>query len=703
MMEKNQSFIRTLKMKRLITIYILLFCLGTNFGLAQSYSPVWATSPSGTLKDDVAGTTTDLNGNVLVIGHFASQTITFGSTTLTNVGNIANGYTDAYLVKYDSSGNVLWAIRGGGLYNDDCSGISTDGSGKVIITGTTNSAYFSFGSVTVQNTQSYQVFVVKLDASGSVIWVKLGGGTQNDYASSITTDGIGNVFVSGSFSSSTITFGTATLNKTPASIGSDFFVVKYDSSGNAQWVRGGGGSQPDVCRGISADPSGNVFISGFFQSSSILIGTTSLSNSSSTFGFSDIFVAKYDSSGNLMWAHDFGGNDNEEIYGISADAYGNAYIAGTMGNFDITFGNFNLTNGGSAFTYIVKFDASGNVLWAKNEDVYSFLYDISTDIFGNVYLTGNFSDNVITIGSVSLVNAGDKDFYIAKYDSGGTTLWAQRYGGIFSDNSIEVAIDNNQNIYTVGHFYGPTITLGSNVLNNSGAQDIFILKNAPCLHSSSNLVIASCDNFTSPSGNYTYTSSGIYYDTIPNFSGCDSVLTINLTINPSPVVTITSQGSTTFCRGDSVLLSATTGLLNYQWYSYGNIITGATSESMVVKNRGRFKCVAQNAQQCAANSNIIAVHVPCIPLGPNHQKIENINGPDLTELIISPNPGNGVFEIFSPPGILKIFNSTGKLVYSKELLEIENNFDISGFADGIYFVQLKADHLTLYRKLILSH
>ena len=131
------------------------------------------------------------------------------------------------------------------------------------------------------------IFVVKYDANGNVLWAKSAGGTSHDIAYGISTDAGGNVLLTGDFYSPSISFGTTTL--TSASPGaSDVFVVKYDANGNVLWAKSAGGIFTDIGYDISTDASGNVLVTGYFNSPSISFGTTTLTNA----GGADVFVVK---------------------------------------------------------------------------------------------------------------------------------------------------------------------------------------------------------------------------------------------------------------------------------------------------------------------------------------------------------------------------------------------------------------------------
>lgn len=132
---------------------------------------LWAKSAGGTSIEGAQGISTDETGNVLITGYFASTSITFGTTTLTNAMGI-----DIFVVKYDALGNVLWAKSAGGISSDFGVSIANDVSGNIFVTGFFNSPSINFGTTTLINKGESDVFVVKYDEKGNVMWVKSSGG-----------------------------------------------------------------------------------------------------------------------------------------------------------------------------------------------------------------------------------------------------------------------------------------------------------------------------------------------------------------------------------------------------------------------------------------------------------------------------------------------------------------------------------------------
>ena len=364
---------------------------------------LWAKKQTGggTGSDEARGVAADASGNVIVTGTFNGLNIVFGTTTLTNAGG--GNSSDIFVVKYDPNGNVLWAKKqtAGGTAIDVAKGVVADPNGNVIVTGNFNSLSITFGTSTLTNAGANDIFTVKYDPNGNVLWAKQpgpGGSVNNDVPYRIAADASGNVIITGNFQSPTITFGTTTLTNPIGTSATEIFVVKYDPNGNVLWAKqqDANGSANELSAGVTADPSGNIIVSGWFDSPTVTFGTTTLTNSQSPNSI-DVFIVKYDCNGNVLWARqqDAGGTSNDNAVNVTADAGGNVIVTGYFEGANITFGTTTLTNAGARDFFIVKYDPYGNVLWAKQQDAGGTGNDVgqsvAADASGNVIVAGNYT------------------------------------------------------------------------------------------------------------------------------------------------------------------------------------------------------------------------------------------------------------------------------------------------------------------------
>jgi len=456
-----------LKKSILLFAIISLFCFINNT-YTQTSDWLWAKNAGGIDTDLSVSVAVDASGNVYVAGFFQSPVITFGSYTLMN-----EGLGDMFLAKYDAGGNVLWAKSVGGIDNDYAHSVAVDASGNAYVTGNFYSSNITFGSYTLTNAASCDMFLAKYDANGDVLWAKSAGGTDCDYAHSVVTDVSGNAYVTGSFESPTITFDSYTLTNAGSS---DMFLAKYDADGNILWAKRVGGTGSDYMLSIAVDASENAYVTGYFYSPAITFGSHTLTNT----GYFDIFLAKYDAGGNVLWAKSAEGTGFDYAYSVAVDASGNAYVTGHFNGTTITFGSYTLTNEGFFDIFLAKYDAGGNVLWAKSGEGlnYDYAYFVALDASGNAYVTGTFESPVLTFDSFPLTNVGNVDIFLAKYDSGGNVRWAKSVGGAGDDYAYSIAVDASGNVEVTGFFDSPNIIFGSTTLTNTvtNGSDTFLAK-----------------------------------------------------------------------------------------------------------------------------------------------------------------------------------------------------------------------------------
>lgn len=272
-----------------------------------------------------------------------------------------------------------------------------------------------------------------------------------------------------------------------------FTLQNFAQSPDWTWAKRDGGSKLEVGRTITVDANGNIYTAGTFNGATSIFGSDTLVRTLkySNLG-SSIFIAKYDSLGNNMWAKGFGSTRNDTYISNSVnDAAGNIYLTGSFSD-SIVFDSILLTAPHTTFgslyvspyrSFSIKLDANGNVLWAKTiESGYYFNSNITTasvlDKNNNLFLLGYFTDS-LNFASVSLFNGG---LFIAKYDDNGNELWIKSWPteGLM-ENLCRMDIDSMGNFYVGGGFRDSLFTLDSHTLVNSssGNTDIFVMKTDP--------------------------------------------------------------------------------------------------------------------------------------------------------------------------------------------------------------------------------
>jgi hypothetical protein len=392
---------------------------------------------------------------------------------------------------------MVWAEQLGGTNSDFANGLKVDASGNVYSTGYfTGTSDFDPGAGVANLTSfggSQDIFVSKLNSSGGYVWVKQIGGTGGDYASSIALDAAGNVYITGSFSS-TCDFDPSASVYTVTSQGlQDLFILKLDPAGNFQWVKTMGTSISENANSIAIDGSGNILLTGTFGAGTTDLDPSAAVASFTSLGQNDVFVGKYDSNGNYLWGGSWGSSTNSDGGEcVALDASGNVYITGyfySTVDFDPGAGSYTLVSTAGDDVYALKLDASGNFVWAKNVVAGAGGNDrgfgITIDPSGNVIIAGNFSnfpDFDPGPGTVTIGSNGGIDVFVSKLTSAGTYVWAVNLGGTLSESALDVATDAAGNIYTTGYFSGnPDFMPGPGIYNLIcyGVADFFVSKLTP--------------------------------------------------------------------------------------------------------------------------------------------------------------------------------------------------------------------------------
>lgn len=370
-------------------------------------------------------------------------------------------------LSYAQAPDWQWAKSAGGADADVAQAIAADRYGNVYVTGRFHSATLTMGTTTLTNSGSgADLFLAKYDAYGNVLWAKSAGGNDNDFALSVATDTAGNVFVTG-FVSTSILFDTVVLTNP------GFFIAKYDTDGHVLWAK----SASNICQSqgnsVVIDAFGNAYVGGWYYYSDLSVGTITLQNN----GSADMFIAKYDASGNVLWAKTFGNSGLDLLHAMALDVYGNLLITGEFSSPSLIFDTITImhTIGDSSDIFLAKLDADGNILWAKSEGGVNndASFAIATDNFGNVFIAGNFYSSPLIIGSDILTSYGNKDLFVAKYDTTGNSFWAKKAGGSGEDCVNSIAIDTSGNAYLTGLLQSYNATFDNLTLTN---KSIYLAK-----------------------------------------------------------------------------------------------------------------------------------------------------------------------------------------------------------------------------------
>jgi hypothetical protein len=385
---------------------------------------LWSRVISGLGKEQIAGIKLDNSGNVFVTGTF-SKSLVIGNITISGLGS-----QDGFIAKYDPNGSVLWAVRFGNSGSENVSDMTIDQSGsKVTIVGSFN-GNTTFGTNNFTSGGDLDLYVVQYNGlTGSVNWAYTSPGAQADFARGVTTDFLGNIYVTGALCNNKDIQGP--FNLTSSGI-YNMFVAKLNASGTLVWARSLSGAGSEIGNHILVNNNDEVMVVGQFDYSIAPLGTI-FRNHTLTAGSNDIFYAKWNSIGTLMSLKTAGGAGNDFPTAFIPDG-AHLIVSGFIQNDANIFGS--VVNGAaSGDGFVLNMDANNNVRYitkTSGNDV-EIVNGICNSSAGSIYVTGNYYGNATVMGT-SVSAPGQNDAYFA------------RLGGISpmntSNNNARIAVLN---------------------------------------------------------------------------------------------------------------------------------------------------------------------------------------------------------------------------------------------------------------------
>jgi len=370
-----------------------------DFPPPQGPPPTWAKTYGGGDYDEAHSIQQTSDGGYIVAGYTQS----FGA-----------GFTDFWVLKLDASGDVVWLKTYGGEDDNEANSIQQTSDGGYIVAGRT----WSFGG----GYSYYDFWVLKLNASGDVVWQKTYGGGDYEEAFSIQQTSDGGYIVAGE----TRSFGAGSA---------DFWVLKLDASGDVVWQKTYGGGDYDYLTSIQQTSDGGYIVAGWTPS----FGA----------GWKDVWVLKLDASGNVQWQKTYGGGSDDEANSIQQTSDGGYIVAGWTGSF----------GAGSYDFWVLKLDASGNVVWQKTYGGGNW------DWANSIRQTSD--GGYIVAGYTESFGAGGADFWVLKLDASGDVVWQKTYGGGNNDEEAYSIQQTSDGGYIVA---GRTDSFGA------GRDDFWVLK-----------------------------------------------------------------------------------------------------------------------------------------------------------------------------------------------------------------------------------
>ncbi|OFY47783.1 MAG: hypothetical protein A2W85_13345 [Bacteroidetes bacterium GWF2_41_31] len=495
---KNDKIKNSHKSRHMRHIYILIIivCFHIN-NLYGQQDITWIDIYGGTGWDGSSEVQQTIDDGYIFIGWTHSNDINVS-------GN--NGERDVWVVKLTSQREIEWQKCIGGSDWEHGSKIFYLNDTSYMVLATTKS---NDGDVT-GNHGDYDGWLIKLDLDGNILWQSCYGGEQSEYFQDICQTNDGGYLVVGSSRSNYIN-GTATGNNGS----SDSWIMKLDSLGSIEWYKVYGGYHEDVMNNVMEANDGGYLVAG-----------TTYSNDGDVTGFkggTDCWILKLDATGNIEWNKCFGGSDNDYSSDIIRKGNDGYIVAAYTGSED---GDITNNNGGYDL-WVFEIDNLGNIEWQKcyGGSLTDQPVKIRLTIDGNLIITGNTWSND---GDVSGLH-GQVDIWILKIDSQHDIMWQKCIGGWGDDRSSDV-LETEENIYTI---IGITNSYEGDIPFNYGDKDICLFEIFDnCSTSYDTIYPVVCDSYISPSGK-KFLDSGIFYDTLNNMLGCDSIIMINLAVNKS--------------------------------------------------------------------------------------------------------------------------------------------------------------------------
>jgi hypothetical protein len=474
-----------------ISVSIILF-ITVSFGL-PSQATYAVTKRMGGISDDRGySITTDSAGNIYATGSFEG-TVNFGADFGTVDIKTATGQEDIFVTRIKANGTYDWTRRMGGATSDIGISITTDPAGNIYVLGRFAGIVdfgTDFGASDIKTSAggNFDVFITRIDVNGGYGWTRRIGGTSPDGGEEVSTDQMGNVYITGHFWQTVnfgADFGTSDI-KTSAG-NSDVFITRINPNGTYGWTRRMGGTDFDDGLSITTDPAGNIYVTGEFLGTVNFGADFGTSDTKLSVGGRDVFISSINANGGYGWTRQIGGTSDDSCNSITTDLAGNIYVAGFFGvvvDFGTDFGTIDSKSSAGDFdVFITRINANGGYGWTRRMGGISqeISYGITTDPAGNVYVTGYFQGSVnfgADFGtSDTKLSVGGRDIFISRINVNGDYGWTRRIGGTSGEHSRDITTDLSGNIYITGHF-GGTVNFGADfgtndIKSSSGSADIF--------------------------------------------------------------------------------------------------------------------------------------------------------------------------------------------------------------------------------------
>ncbi|AOW10978.1 Ig-like domain-containing protein [Flavobacterium gilvum] len=498
----------------------------------------------------------------------------------------SRGYDDYWVVRLDANRNIKWDKTYGGSGVDRLTSIIQTDDGGYLIGGSSDSNIS--GEKSENSRGNIDMWVIKIDASGNIIWQKTFGGSNLDWVQSMIKTPDGGYILAGSSHSN------ISGDKTQNSRGfGDYWILKIDAIGNIIWQKTIGGNNGDYAKSIITTSDGNYIIGG--DSSSNISGEKSENTISNS---PDVWLVKIDNNGQLLWQKNIGGNNTESFENIRTTS-DNGFILATMSASEISGSKTEASRGGADY-WVIKLDTNGNFEWDKT-------------------IGGNGPDQ-----TESIVQGRDGSYVV--------TGWSQS----------NISGDKSENKSGLQDFWYAKIKVCGN--NVPSPSNYFV-----CLGSTIDLSAAGGISYswTGPNGftstqqnpsilNANASKAGQYRCNITEQEGCSITKLVDVSINNQPLPTLTSPQS--FCIQQNASLNniAITGQ-NIKWYD--TLTTGNLLSNTTPLQNNRIYYASQTINSCESERIPVTINIQntLAPTGNTNQTFCSSQNPTIANIQVNGN------------------------------------------------------------------
>ena len=632
---------------------------------------IWSTYFGGAGVDNGQGIDIDINDNVVITGTTSSAAnIAFGSNVHQSVHH---GDRDMFVAKFDPNGTLLWASYLGGPEGESANDVITDSQGNIIITGwSASSAQVAFNGQDLTysggNAWGGDIVIAKFNPNGGILWSTYRGDIDDDLGLQVKVNLNDEIFVSGWTSSpiNIATPGTWQDTKVNANNTTDAFLTKLDRNGNILWSSYYGGQENEYGDALHIDDNGFIYLGG--PTNTISGITTSGTWQNNNGGNYDGFLTKFDANGQRLWGTYYGGNGNDDIYGIDVNTNGDIFITGTTASASniATANAHQEILGGNKDAFVAQLSPQGQRIWASylGGNVDESCYGISVFQNAQIFISGAAASNTgISFGAAHQpALSAISDGFVTKFvpcspfnipiSSNspvcfGTSIVLTASGGnsyTWSGPNGYTSTDQNpiitNGMATSGGTYQVTVTDANNCTSSSSINVIVnnpptatVASNSPvCVGTSIALTASGGISYTwsGPNGytstdqnpiitNVQTTSSGTYQVNVTDVNNCTSSSSINVVVNNPPTATIASNSPV--CVGTSIALTASGGI-SYTWSGpngYTSIDQNPVITNVQTTSSGAYQVTVTDVNNCTSSSsiNVVVNNPPTASAGSN--------------------------------------------------------------------------------------